>query len=58
MRALSIHQPDTELILRGFKTIEYRIRPTKIVGERFYIYASKSGMKTRPRSTVPVGSDD
>ena len=41
MRALSIRQPYAELILRGIKTIEYRSRPTKIIGERFYIYASK-----------------
>src|SRR5215218_3103712 len=41
MRALSIRQPFAELILRGLKTIEYRSRPTRIIGERFYIYASK-----------------
>src|SRR5205823_13366640 len=41
MRALSIRQPFAELILRGIKTIEYRSRPTRIIGERFYIYASK-----------------
>jgi len=41
MRALSIRQPYAELILRGVKTIEYRSRPTRIIGERFYIYASK-----------------
>jgi hypothetical protein len=40
MRALSIRQPYAELILRGEKTIEYRSRPTKIIGERFCIYAS------------------
>ena len=44
MRALSIRQPYAELILRGIKTIEYRSRPTRIIGERFYIYAaSKPG---------------
>ena len=42
MRALSIRQPYAEMILRGEKTIEYRSRPTKIIGERFYIYASKN----------------
>jgi hypothetical protein len=42
MRALSIRQPYAELILRGAKTIEYRTRPTRIVGQRFYIYASKA----------------
>ena len=40
MRALSIRQPFAELILRGTKTIEYRSRPTRIIGERFFIYAS------------------
>jgi hypothetical protein len=44
MRALSIRQPYAELILRGIKVIEYRSRPTRIIGERFYIYAArKSG---------------
>lgn len=42
MRALSIRQPYVELILRGIKTIEYRSRPTRIVDERFYLYASKT----------------
>ncbi len=41
MRALSIRQPYAELILRGIKTIEFRSRPTKIIGERFYIYAGQ-----------------
>ncbi len=41
MRALSIRQPYAELILRGIKRIEYRSRRTRIIGERFYIYASK-----------------
>jgi hypothetical protein len=39
--ALSIRQPFAELILRGIKTAELRGRPTKIVGQRFYIYAAK-----------------
>ena len=42
MLALSIRQPYAELILRGIKTVEFRSRPTRIVGERFLIYASKS----------------
>ena len=42
MRALSIRQPYAELILRGIKTIEYRSRPTRIIGERFYIYAART----------------
>lgn len=46
MLALSIRQPWAELILRGIKTIEYRSRPTRIIGQRFYIYASRS--KTTP----------
>jgi hypothetical protein len=41
MRALSIRQPYAELILRGVKRIEYRSRATRIVGERFWIYAAK-----------------
>jgi hypothetical protein len=39
MRALSVRQPYAELILRGVKTVEYRSRPTRVIGERFYIYA-------------------
>ena len=42
MRALSIRQPYAELILRGVKTIEYRSRPTRIIGERFFIYAART----------------
>jgi hypothetical protein len=53
MRALSIRQPYAELIpstysgqaLRGIKTVEYRSRSTRIIGERFYIYASKGAGK-------------
>ena len=41
VRALSIRQPYAELILRGIKTVEYRTRPTRIIGERFHIYAAK-----------------
>jgi hypothetical protein len=40
MRALSVRQPFAELILRGMNTVEYRSRPTRIIGERFWIYAS------------------
>jgi hypothetical protein len=39
MRALSIHQPYAELILRGLKKIEYRSMVTHIRG-RIFIYAS------------------
>ena len=49
MVALSIRQPWAELILRGVKTVEFRSRPTRIVGERFWIYASK-GKATKPPS--------
>jgi hypothetical protein len=41
MLALSIRQPFAEMILRGIKTVEYRSRPTRLIGRRFYIYASK-----------------
>ena len=41
MLALSIRQPFAELILRGTKTVEYRSRATRIVGQPFWIYASK-----------------
>jgi hypothetical protein len=46
MRALSIRQPYAELILRGtcfeqIKPIKFRSRRTKVIGERFYIYASQ-----------------
>lgn len=40
MRALSIRQPYVEEILRGIKTVEFRNRPTTIIGETFYIYAA------------------
>ncbi len=36
----TLRRPRT-LILRGIKTIEYRSRLTRIIGERFYIYAAK-----------------
>lgn len=41
MLALSVRQPYAELILRGMKVVEYRSQSTKIVGERFWIYATK-----------------
>jgi ASCH domain len=50
MRALSIRQPWAELILRGIKTIEYRSRPTRIIGERFYIYAAGKRWTSRKRA--------
>jgi len=47
MLALSIRQPFAELILRGIKSIEYRSRPTRVIGQRFYIYASKAGARSQ-----------
>ena len=46
-RVLSIRQPYAELILRGIKKIEYRSRPTRIIGERFYIYAAQPARRPR-----------
>ena len=42
MKALSIRQPYAEMILRGIKKIEYRSRPTRRIGEMFYIYAART----------------
>jgi hypothetical protein len=57
MRALSIRQPYAELILRGIKTVEYRTRPTRILGERFHIYASK-GSGVRVQGSAKAWSRD
>jgi hypothetical protein len=38
-RAISIRQPFVELILAGYKSLEYRSTPTKL-RERVYIYAA------------------
>ena len=46
MRALSIRQPYAEFILRGIKPIEFRSRSTRIIDERFYIYASQQWVAT------------
>ena len=40
MKALSMHQPDAEAIMRGVKLIENQPRPTEVRG-RVYIYASR-----------------
>jgi hypothetical protein len=56
MLALSIRQPYAELILRGIKTIEYRSRPTRIVGERFWIYASKTKVTQGKGRGVSTGA--
>ncbi|MDP9174704.1 MAG: hypothetical protein M3O30_12675 [Planctomycetota bacterium] len=52
MLALSIRQPHAELIPRVIKTVEYRTRRTRIIGERFYIYASKA------EAARPIWPDD
>ena len=57
MRALSIRQPFAELILAGRKTVEYRTRPTRVIGERFWIYASRRpavGSGGRPPRGAPT----
>lgn len=41
MLALSIRQPFAELILRGIKRIESRNWPTKLIDQRFHIYAAR-----------------
>jgi hypothetical protein len=62
MRALSIRQPYAELILRGVKTREFRSWPTRILDERFYIYAAKGPRAPRATDAVAEGrriwSDD
>ena len=55
MRALSIRQPYAELILRGIKTVEYRSRSTRIIGERFHIYAIKGREKVWSHVTYFYG---
>ena len=52
MLALSIRQPYVELILRGIKTAELRTRGTRIVGQRFYLYAA------RAKAKVPIWSEE
>src|SRR5947209_6887554 len=53
MLALSIRQPYAELILRGIKAVELRRSSTKIIGERFYIYASKrKAVGGRPKGGI------
>jgi hypothetical protein len=51
MRALSIRQPFAEMILSGRKTVEYRTRPTRVIGERFWIYASKGRSRNSEASS-------
>lgn len=59
MRALSIRQPFVELILRGVKTIEWRSRPTRLVGQRFYLYASQGrGTKVAGGVSLPGATAD
>ncbi len=54
--ALSVRQPYAELILRGIKTVEYRSRATRIVGERFHLYAA--GKKWNGANAKPIWSRD
>jgi hypothetical protein len=56
--ALSVRQPFAELILRGIKTVEYRTRPTRIIGQRFWIYASKGSGARVQSSGKTVWSRD
>ena len=56
MRALSIRQPFAELILRGIKTSEFTSRSTRIIGERFYIYASKGKFRGQGSGIRSQGS--
>ena len=58
MRALSIRQPWTELILRGHKTIEVRSKATHL-RERVYIYAGRNRIEPdeEPRITDRFGID-
>ena len=51
MLALSVRQPYAELILRGIKTIEYRSRATRIIGERFHLYAAGKWPTPKRRAT-------
>ena len=57
LRALSVRQPYAEMILRGIKTVEYRTRPTRIIDERFFIYAAK-GKPPTPTAAKGVWSRD
>lgn len=49
--ALSVRQPYAELILRGIKTVELRSISTRIIRQRFYLYAAKA-------KASPIWSDD
>jgi hypothetical protein len=52
MLALSVRQPYAELILRGIKTIEYRSRATRIIGQRFHLYAAGKWPTRKRRATT------
>jgi predicted transcriptional regulator len=58
MRALSVRQPFAELILRGIKTVEYRSRPTRKIGERFWLYASKQRSAISGQRSAGIWSRD
>jgi len=55
---LSIRQPFAELILRGIKTFEYRSRRTSVIGERFWIYASRKLLVASGELLVKTWSRD
>ena len=56
MLALSVRQPYAELILRGIKTIEYRSRATRIIGQRFHLYAAGKWPMRKGRATATAMS--
>jgi hypothetical protein len=41
------------MILRGETTVEYRSRRTRIIGERFYIYAPRKCARPRTNGLYP-----
>ena len=51
MRALSVRQPWTELIILGHKTIEVRSRRTHL-RERVFIYASKNRIEPAEEARI------
>ena len=57
MRALSIRQPYVEQILRGVKKVEYRTRPTRLIGETFYIYAARTPGPTAEFAAIAPGCE-
>lgn len=58
MLALSIRQPYAELILRGEKVVEYRSRPTRLIGVRFAIYAARKWAGVVAHPIPPIHEED